>query len=548
MKFDFSRYRLTGKEKMLERLFEILPGLCSWSILLGVTALSIFQPLAAAVFIIAFDLYWIFKLFFMNIFLVLSYIRLSIEEETDWMSRLKGLDNLESYSSQLHVNLLKSTWKEKASFFIHQYQVENLKKSNSLPAPSKDLYHLVIIPIAKEPREIVEPGVESISKGDFPAKRILVILALEERAKPDVKKGIYDLQKKHANEFLDLLVVEHPDGLPQEAKVKGANATYSAKKAVEYFRAKAIPFENIITSCFDADTVVRRDYFSCLTYNFMVEPNRHYVSFQPIPVYHNNIWEAPSFARVLDVGSSFFQLIEATNPEKLVTFSSHSMSFKALVDVGFWPVDMISDDSAIYWKALIHYDGKYSAVPLYVKLSMDVATGKNWWQTFLNVYKQKRRWAWGVENFPIVTRAFLKNNKISLQRKIMYTFKLFEGHISWATWPFLLTFIGWLPVLIAMREFTQTTVYYIAPRITGTIFKLASLGLLSCIFLSVLLLPKQEGQGRAEGLSKKIRHVFEWLLVPLVSIFLSAIPALDAQTRLMRGKYMEFWVTLKKRK
>lgn len=548
MKFDFSRYGLEAKEEMLERLFEIMPGLCSWSILLGVTALSILKPLAAAVFIIAFDLYWIFKLFYMNIFLVLSYIRLSVEDKTDWMMRIRGLDNLEAYSEKLHVSLLKSTLKEKASFIIHQFQVEKLRKSDSKPAPSQDLYHLVIIPIAREPREIVEPGVESIGKGEFPAKRILVILALEERAKPDVKKAIYDLQKEHTNEFLDLLVVEHPDGLPQEAKVKGANATYAAKKAAEYFREKNIPFENIIASCFDADTVVNPDYFSCLTYNFMVEPNRHYISFQPIPVYHNNIWEAPSFARVLDVGSSFFQLIEATNPDKLVTFSSHSMSFKALVDVGFWPVDMISDDSAIYWKALIHYDGRYSAMPLYVKLSMDVATGKSWWETFLNVYKQKRRWAWGVENFPIVTRAFLKDKNISTNRKIRYAFKLFEGHISWATWPFLLTLIGWLPVLLAGREFTQTTVYYIVPRITGTIFKLASLGLLSCIFLSVLLLPKQTGQGRAERFSKKIRHVFEWLLVPLVSIFLSAIPALDAQTRLMRGKYMEFWVTLKKRK
>ena len=33
------------------------------------------------------------------------------------------------------------------------------------------------------------------------------------------------------------------------------------------------------------------------------------------------------------------------------------MSFKALVEIGYWPVDMISDDSAIYWKAYIHYAG-----------------------------------------------------------------------------------------------------------------------------------------------------------------------------------------------
>ena len=42
-------------------------------------------------------------------------------------------------------------------------------------------------------------------------------------------------------------------------------------------------------------------------------------------------------------------------------------------------------------------------------------------------------------------------------------------------------------------------------------------------------------------------HAFEWLLVPMIAIGLSAVPALDAQTRLMLGRYMEFWVTEKER-
>ena len=155
----------------------------------------------------------------------------------------------------------------------------------------------------------------------------------------------------------------HPAVVPGEARVKGANATCAAKQAAAFFQRHQIPFENVIISCFDADTVVSPNYFACLTYHFMVCPDRLRASFQPIPVYHNNIWHVPGFARVVETGSSFYQLIEATNPEKLVTFSSHSMSFKALVDVDYWPVDMISDDSAIFWKAYIHYDGQYQGDP-----------------------------------------------------------------------------------------------------------------------------------------------------------------------------------------
>lgn len=336
----------------------------------------------------------------------------------------------------------------------------------------------------------------------------------------------------------------HPEGLTNEARVKGANVSYAAKEMAEYFKAKNILFENVIVSCLDSDTIVSPDYFACLTYHFMLSPKRTQASFQPIPVYNNNIWEASGFARVLDVGSSFFQLIESTNPEKLVTFSSHSMSFKALVDVGYWPTDLISDDSAIFWKAFIHYDGDYRVIPIYVTVSMDIVEGGSWWSTIKSVYKQKRRWAWGVENFPIVMRSFLSpDNKVSFYNRIRYGFKLFEGHVSWATWAFLLIVIGWVPAFFAGREFSSSVFYYSAPRITAIIFNLASLSLFISIILSFCLLPKKKVR---HHLLKKIGFAFEWLLVPLIATFLSALPALDAQTRLMFGRYMEFWVAHKR--
>ena len=544
MKFQYTSRGLKGKEKLLQRLFEIIPGALSWVILLALCMLSFFKPLITAIVIIAFDLYWILRLFYLNIFLILSYMRLAIEEKTHWIERIEALGNSKDYKGRYRGNDAALSLQERISLFIHQKEVAALKNDNAVP-PWENIYHLVIIPVIKESREVVEPGLRSLISGSFPSKRILVVFALEERAQEHIKADIRDMHKKYKSDFYDLLVVAHPADLPAEARVKGANVTYAAQKAAEYLNDKHIPYENVIVSCFDADTVVNTEYFNCLTYYYLVTPQRTRASFQPIPVYHNNIWEAPSFARMLDIGSSFFQLIEATNPEKLVTFSSHSMSFKALVDIGYWPVDFISDDSAVFWKALIHFDGDYRVVPIYTTVSMDITVGRTRWETFRNVYKQKRRWAWGVENFPIVMRAFLKAENISLYKRLKHAFKLLEGHISWATWPFILSIIGWMPALFAEREFVNSIVYFSTARIRGTIFSLASIVLLNCVFLSVLLLPKQKMRFFS---LKKLKLAAEWVLIPLISVFLSAIPALDAQTRLMLGKYMVFWVSEKNRK
>lgn len=544
MPFEFSKRNLSPEDARRQRLLEILPGLTSWGILLGMTALSFFRPMTAAVIIIAFDFYWLLRLLYMTIFLLLAYLRLTIERETDWIGRIRGIDILDRHLKTLS-DAGPGALPKRLSFHIHRKELTALKDSGHLPPPSGEIFHLVIFPVAKEPREVLEPAIASLTRQNFPLQQIVVVYALEERAPEATKKDVADLTAKYQNTFFDLLTVVHPADLPGEARVKGANATYAAQKAALHFEKKGIPFENIIVSCFDADTVVGQQYFSCLTYYFMITPHRTRASFQPIPVYHNNIWDVPGFARIMESGSSFFQLVEATHPEKLVTFSSHSMSFKALVDVGYWPVDMISDDSAIFWKAFIHYDGKYRVVPMYVTLSMDVAASDTWWRTAKNIYKQKRRWAWGVENFPIVARAFLKSRDIPSYEKFRHAFKLFEGHVSWATWGFILTIIGWLPTIFAGQQFRHSVVYYNMPQITGTIFHLASLSLIISVTLSIALLPKTKLRYRW---IKKVIFALEWCAMPLILVFLSALPALDAQTRLLLGRHMEFWVTDKKRK
>ena len=235
MKFHFSRHRLRKRERALERFFEIVPGFTSWAILIGMALLSFTKPLTAAVIIIAFDLYWLLRLLYVNIFLACSYGKLSVEKNTDWLARSRGIDRLDEYLDEVTSAGPKTGFKHNISYRVHKGELCNLKKSGSSAPLLDEIYQLVIIPVASESREIVEPGVESIVSGEFPVERILVIMAVEDRATEDVKKGIREIQEKYQTKFLDILIAMHPSGLPGEARVKGANATYAAKQAAEYF-------------------------------------------------------------------------------------------------------------------------------------------------------------------------------------------------------------------------------------------------------------------------------------------------------------------------
>ena len=489
----------------IRRILEIIPGSISWGIIGTFIFMAFFHPVTCAIMIIIFDFYWIMRTLYLTTLLVMAHHRLSKEKDKDWLKKCQELS-------------LARDWQK--------------------------LYHLVIFPVYKEGVDVLALSLKALRNSHYPKEKLIVVLAFEERFS-QARENALVLEKEFAAGFFGYLSTFHPDKLPGEARTKGANATWAAKKAREFLSGKGIPDEQVIISCFDADTCVEPEYFGCLTYHFLSNSKPHQASYQPMPVYNNNVWEAPALARLMEISSSFCQLIESMRLEKFVTFSSHSMSFKTLVDIDYWPVDMISDDSVIYWKAYLFYKGDYRVLPLYITVSMDVACSSNFLKTFLVQYKQKRRWAWGVENFPFVVARFMNNPDISLYKKIKRSFHLLESHVTWAVWAIIMTVIAPLPILAGGKLFQQMAISYNLPKIAGLLFNFTLLASLVWIVLSRTILPP-----RPKGVSwiKSVLMTVEWLIVPFIIIALGSTPALDAQTRLMFARYMQFNPTEKLKK
>ena len=312
-----------------------------------------------------------------------------------------------------------------------------------------------------------------------------------------------------------------------------------------------IPYQDIIISCFDIDTQVYPKYFSCLAYHYLTSKKPTRSSYQPVPIYNNNIWRASFVSRVVATSGTFWQMMQQQRPERLSTFSSQSLSFKTLVEVDFWPTNMVSEDSRIFWQNLLFYQGDYQTVPLHYPVSMDANLAPSFFKTIVNIYKQQRRWGWGVENVPFLFFGFLKDKKkkISLKRKIQWSWIQLEGFWSWATNALLIFLLGWLPLFLGGQKFNITLLSYNLPRVTRTLMTLAMIGLIGSAVYSTLLMPRfPKGFSWIKKILKRLSIIIQWVLLPLTIIVFGCLPGLDSQTRLMLGKYMGFWVTPKKKK
>lgn len=497
---------LTGKDRVIYRLFEILPGFLTWGTFVLIILLSVFLPVWAAIFIIAFDLYWLLKTIHLSYHHHHNWKRLKHNMTVDWQSMLTHL----------------------------KYE---------------HLYHMIILPYYTESLEVIEGSIQSLLASKYDKKKMLIVMACEERAGEEAYQFSKTIESKYGHEFGHFTIAVHPKDLPGEIKGKGPNISFAAEYArVEILDKNNIPYEDVIVSAFDIDTVVGEHYFGCLTWNFVTHEKPYNVSFQPVPLYNNNMWNTPAISRVAAMTSTFWQMIQQERPEKLVTFSSHSLAFKTLYEVGYWQKNMISDDSRIFFNIFLLKDGDYGVVPLSYPVSMDANLAGSWLQTVKNIYKQHLRWMWGVENIPYVLFGFIKNKKIPFKKKFEHAFVQIEGFWSMSTNPIMILVLGWLPIWLGGEKFTSTVLSYNLPHITQFLMTLALLGLVLSAVIAASLLPKRPIHLEGKK-SVWIPLTLQWAFVPLTIIVFGSLPGIDAQTRLMLGKYMgAFWVTPKHRK
>jgi cellulose synthase/poly-beta-1,6-N-acetylglucosamine synthase-like glycosyltransferase len=262
---------LSGPDRKLYRYLEILPGSLSWMTLLGLIVLAYLHPVFVAYFIIAFNVYWLLLVVYLGIHLVYAYLQMKKNSRTDWAGKLSAL-------SADQPGLAKNCLARQGLGY-------------------DDILHIVFLPAYKESREVVETCIQGLIDDGYGLDKMIVVLAQEERAGPEYIRRAHDIEKEFGPRFRNFLVTVHPDGLAGEIKGKGSNQAWAARIAKkEIIDKEDLDQGRLIASVFDVDTIVKPGYFHCLAHKFLTVDSPYRASYQPVPMYHNNVWQAPFFS------------------------------------------------------------------------------------------------------------------------------------------------------------------------------------------------------------------------------------------------------------
>ena len=483
------------------RFWEILPAALVWLTFLFALGLSFFAPTWAIIFIILFDLYWAMRVLYFLIFVLVAYRQFKQVSQADWYENIQAIDGWE------------------------------------------DLYHVVMLPTYKEDVSILREAMRAIDQSIYRNDRFVVVLGGEQADEQHFRRYAREIEEEYSDIFAKLIVTVHPKGLPGEMPGKGSNMKWMEEAVAPVLENMGIADEKAIVTAFDVDTVAHPQYFARLSYLFLTVDKPTRASYQPVVLYSNNVWSVKAPVRISMFGTTFWLLSELVRADRMWTFSSHSMSWKMLKDVGFHEPDLVSEDSRIFMQGLIHYDGDYRVEPMLLPVYMDAVDGETWWESMKALYKQQRRWAWGVEHLPYMWEKFREHPNMPRTTKIRFFLNHIEGMYTWSTAPILIFALGYVPFWTLSD--VPSALIANAPFTLEWMMRVATIGVFVSAWLSLWLLPKRPPQ---RGVGSWLVMIAQWVLLPVTFIVFGAFPAIDAQTRMMLGKYLGFNVTRKRQR
>jgi hypothetical protein len=520
-----------GKRTKQYRFFEMLPALLSIAMLLLLPLLAWWSAVAASVYLLLIIFTMLVKAVVIGSHTVRGYNRLSSAQKVDWAERLRDLEEPKKALSRRKETSIKE--------FGGKYHRHNLTQlaahPEEYPKPSQ-LRHVVIVAAYNESLEIINPTFQSLLDTTTPNEQLIVVFAYEERGGKAIAKVAQTLQERYGKQFGGFYTVMHPKDMPNEVVGKGGNITFAGEYIAAELKKQNVTMADYIVTTLDCDNRPYKTYFDYVSYEYIVHPNRKHLSYQPISLFLNNIWDVPAPMRVIATGNSFWNIISAVRPDRLRNFASHSQPLDALIEMDFWSKRTIVEDGHQFWRSYFHFKGDYAVAPIYVPIYQDAVLSETYRKTLYAQFKQLRRWAYGASDVPYVaSHIFTKKRQVPLVDSLFKFYELIDGHVTLATTSILITFGGWIPLFLNPESARSISAHQL-PVVVSYLMQLAMIGLFITILLSLKMLPPRPERYKRH---RTLLMLVQWFLMPVTSVLYGALSALNAQMHLLFGKYLD---------
>ncbi len=490
---------------VLYRVLEIIPGLLVWGSILGLILLAFVKPVWVAIFMLIYVTSWLLRAIRFSFYLLRAYLPFVRSMNTKWQAVLQA---------------------DKQAF-----------------EKSKEVYHVILAATYKEEYETLARALDMLSKTTFPKEQIIFVLATEGRDHDNANQIANQLKKKYGSHFKDFIITEHPDGIEGEVKGKGTNISWAGRIVRDYIKKNKIDFKKTLVTSIDADHRLHPEYLSALTYKFVQDPDAEKSCYVSVALFFNNIWDVPSPVRFIHFSSSFWMMTTSVWTSRLHNVMTQTQTLSALVKTDFYSPSSIVEDGQQYWRSLFEFGPDYTVKMVLMPVYSDAVLTDSFWDTLKEQYLQRRRWHYGVSDFPYAMTHFLTEKKNRNFRVLVDILRHLDGHFSLATSSILLGIIGWVPIL--MTNVTQTVVGLNFQLYYSYALRFALIGLFLSAVLSIIIIPPKKENKKWSKLYVLWDYILVPIQIPLSVILAASVPSLDAHTRLMLGKEMGFRVTKK---
>lgn len=519
-----------GKRTLKYRFFEILPFVLSVSMIVLLPVLSAISPVLGSVYLFLIVIMNLVKAVGISYRMIQGQKLVKQSVKVDWIQRIKELEEPEKSLATLKKRNVKEY-----GFSDHLHNLGAIAKNPDNYPKYEDIWHAVIVTLYNESIDVLGPTLESVLATNAEKKRMILLIAYEERGGEAALATAKALEKKYKNKFGHFELAMHPKDIKGEVVGKGGNITNAGRRLKDIVAEMKLEPKNVIVTTLDSDNRPDPCYFDQVTYEFIVHEDRQNLSYQPVSLFTNNIWDAPAITRVVATTNSFWNLICTMRPHLLRNFASHSQPLEALIGMDFWSTKTIVEDGHQYWRSLFYFEGKYEVLPIRAPIRQDAVLSDTLFKTLKAQWVQLRRWDYGASDVAYVgDYLFSKKRKISFISLFPKFYRLLEGHVTLAAVAPIIMFGGFVPLLFHLESRDLLSRHL--PIVVSYIQTVAAIGILISIILSLKMLPPKPKNCKNKP---KIIMVIQWILSPIISVVYSSFCAFYSQTRLAFGLYME---------